>query len=70
MAACSERFPCGDDFDAVLAIFCSYHYAATASETVEKKAIEKKNMTNTPCALQHINKSKNRRDCLRRTPPA
>ena len=28
MAACSEDFFCGDDFDAFLAIFCSYGYGA------------------------------------------
>ena len=36
MAACSEDFLCGDDFDAVLFIFCSYCYSANASEAVEK----------------------------------
>ena len=39
MAACSEDFLCGNDFDAVSAIFRSYRYGANAPETVEKIAI-------------------------------
>ena len=36
MAACREDFLCGDDFDAVLAIYRSYRYGANASEAVQK----------------------------------
>ena len=36
MATCSEDFYCGDDFDAVLAIFSSYRYDANTTEAVEK----------------------------------
>ena len=39
MAACSEDFLCWDDFDTVLAIFCSYRYGANISEAAEKIAI-------------------------------
>ena len=35
MAACNECFHC-DEFDAVLANFCSYQYGANAAEVVEK----------------------------------
>ena len=42
MAACSEDFLCGDDFDAVLAIYRSYRYGAKASEAVENMAIGEK----------------------------
>ena len=41
-AACSENFFCGDDFDAALAIFCSYHYGENASEGVEKITADEK----------------------------
>ena len=41
MAACSEDFLFGVDFDAALAIFRSYCYSANASEAVEKVADEK-----------------------------
>ena len=42
MAACSKYFHCGDDFDAVLAIFCSYCYGENASEPVAKIATDEK----------------------------
>ena len=43
MAAFSEDFHSGgDDFKALLAIFCSYDDGASASEAVEKIATEKK----------------------------
>ena len=42
MAACSEDFICGDDFDDVLAISRFYHYGTNASEAVEKTAIDEK----------------------------
>ena len=42
MAAFSEDFHSGDDFEALLAIFCSYDDGANASEAVEKIATEKK----------------------------
>ena len=40
MTACSEDFLCGDDFDAVLAIFRSYSYSANGSEGVKKIATD------------------------------
>ena len=40
MAANSDNFVCGVNFDAVLAIFCSYSYIANASEAVVKVAID------------------------------
>ena len=43
MAACSENFPHGDDFDDVLAIFRSYRYGANASEAVENITLDEKN---------------------------
>ena len=43
MAAFSEDFLCGDDFDAVLEIFRSYRYSANASEADDKVAIDEKN---------------------------
>ena len=42
MAVCSEDFPCGDNFDAALAIFRSDYYDANASEAVEKIAANEK----------------------------
>ena len=42
MAACSEDYLCGDDFNAVLAIFRSSDYGRNASEAVEKITIHKK----------------------------
>ena len=42
MAAFSEDFHCGDNFDAVLAIFCYYGYGTSASEAVEKMATDEK----------------------------
>ena len=42
MAACSENFLCENDFDAVLAIFCSYCYGAKTSEEIEKAAIDER----------------------------
>ena len=36
MAACCDNFHCGDDFDAVLVIFCSSFYGANDYEAVEK----------------------------------
>ena len=53
MAACSEDYLCGDDFNAVLAIFRSSDYGRNASEAVEKITYIKKIITNAPCAL-HI----------------
>ena len=41
MAAWSEDVLYGDDFNAVLAIFCFYHYDASASEAVVRIAIDK-----------------------------
>ena len=40
MAAFSEDFLGEDDFEAVLAIFCSYEYSVNASEGVEKIAAD------------------------------
>ena len=34
MAACSEDFPCGDDFDAASVIFRSYENASKAVEKI------------------------------------
>ena len=42
MAACSEDFYCGDDFDVVLAIFRSYSWGANASEAVRKISSDEK----------------------------
>ena len=36
MAAFTEKFLSGDEFEAVLAIFCCYEYGTNATETVEK----------------------------------
>ena len=41
MAAWSEDVLYGDDFNAVLAIFCFYHYDASASEAVVRIFIDK-----------------------------
>ena len=49
MAACSEDFLCGDDFDAVLAIFRSYGYGANAAEAVEKIVTDEKDYSK--CSL-------------------
>ena len=40
MAAFSDDFLCGNDFEAVLAIFCCHGYGANASEAVEKIATD------------------------------
>ena len=42
MAACSEDFHYGNDFDADLAIFCSYRYDANATEGVKMIATDEK----------------------------
>ena len=42
MAFYSKDLLCGDDFDAVLAIYRSYRCSANASEAVKKIAIGKK----------------------------
>ena len=42
MAACSEYFHCGDDFDVVLAIFHSYCNGENASEAVAKITADEK----------------------------
>ena len=42
MAACSEDFRYGNDFDAILAIFCSYRYDANATEGVKMIATDEK----------------------------
>ena len=42
MAACSENFHYGNDFDADLAIFCSYRYDANATEGVKMIATDEK----------------------------
>ena len=42
MAACSEDFICGDDFDAALAIFRSSCYSANTYEAVEKVTTDEK----------------------------
>ena len=42
MADCSEDFLCIDNFDAALAIFCSYCYCANASEAIENIATDEK----------------------------
>ena len=51
MAAFKEDFLSGYNFEAVLAIFCSYGYVANASEEVEKIAANEKINTNAPCAV-------------------
>ena len=51
IVSCSEKFVFGDDFDAVLAIFCSYGYGAKTFEAVEKIAIDEKDYHKFPlCA--------------------
>ena len=50
-ATCSEDFYCGDDFDAVLAIFSSYRYDANTTEAVEKISKMKMIIKNAPYAL-------------------
>ena len=42
MAACNDHFLCGNDFDAVLALFHSYAYGTNAAEAVEKMATDEK----------------------------
>ena len=42
MAACSLDFPFGDEFEAVLAVLCSYRYDVKASEAVGKIATDGK----------------------------
>ena len=42
MAAFSEDFLSGDDFDAVLAISCSYDYSPNASVSVERVTSDEK----------------------------
>ena len=42
MATWSEDFLCGDNSDAVLAIFRSHRYDANASEAVEKSTVDEK----------------------------
>ena len=42
MAAWSGDFLCGDDFDAVLAIFRSYRHSGNACEAVENIATDEK----------------------------
>ena len=42
MAAFKDDFVRGDDFEAVLAIFCCYDYGSNASEAVEKIATAEK----------------------------
>ena len=42
MAACSDDFYCGDDFDAALAIFRFYRYGVNVSEAVQKIATDEK----------------------------
>ena len=37
MGASIDKFLCGDDFDAALAVFRSCDYGASASEAVEKE---------------------------------
>ena len=44
-------FPCGDDFDAVLAICCSYDYDANGSKAAGKTAVDEKIIANAPCEL-------------------
>ena len=38
----NEDFLCGDDFEAVLAIFCCYDYGPNASEAVSRNATDEK----------------------------
>ena len=40
MAAFSEKFLTGEEFETVSAIFCCYEYVANATETVEKIATD------------------------------
>ena len=42
MVAFSEDFLSGDDFEALLAIFCCYDYGANNSEAVEEIATDEK----------------------------
>ena len=42
IAAYHKQFPCVDDFDAVLAVFCSYCYDGNASEAVEMISVNEK----------------------------
>ena len=42
MAAYSEDFLCGDDFDAVITIFCSHDCYANASKVLVKIATDEK----------------------------
>ena len=42
MAAFSQDFLSEDDFEDVIAIFCSYDYGANASDAVEKVSIDEK----------------------------
>ena len=54
MTACSERFLCEDDFDAVLTIFRSYCYSANASETVEKIPADGKDYHKCPLCVKSV----------------
>ena len=51
IAAFSENFYSGDEFEAVSTVFCSYEYGANASAIVEKIATDEKIITNAPCTL-------------------
>ena len=42
MAAFNKDFLSGNDFEAVLLIFCYYDYGANASQAVEKISTDKK----------------------------
>ena len=42
MAAFSEDFLSGDDFEAALSTFCYYHYCANSSEAVTKVNTDQK----------------------------
>ena len=60
MAACNEDFYFWDDFDPVLAIFCSYRYGASASKAVEIITTDEKILLvrYSLHVHQHINKSR------------
>ena len=62
MAACSEDFPCGDDFDAASVIFRSYE---NASKAVEKIATNEKYYDKCSlCVIEiEIEESRNRKSC-------
>ena len=52
MAAFSEDFLRGDDFEVVLVIFYCYDHGADASEVIEKIDTDEKIITNAPCLLK------------------